>query len=79
MLTWNLTLMRLRVLILSTYRHGLPSNPNSYGSLTDLPDYTFVDGRRTPAGSGKLRRAKEQEAFAVSVCLLTSNKTVGII
>lgn len=28
----------------------LPKNPTSSGPLTDLPDYTFIDGRPTPLG-----------------------------
>lgn len=28
----------------------LPRNPNKSGLLTDLPDYTFLDGRVTPLG-----------------------------
>lgn len=30
--------------------HGLPKNSNSFGPLTNLPDYTFLDGRPTPLG-----------------------------
>lgn len=29
---------------------GLPANPNEFGPLTNLPDYTFLDGRPTPMG-----------------------------
>lgn len=32
------------------YARGLPKNPNTAGPLTDLPDYTFIDGRTTPLG-----------------------------
>lgn len=32
------------------YARGLPRNPNTAGPLTDLPDYTFMDGRPTPLG-----------------------------
>lgn len=28
----------------------LPKNPTSSGPLTELPDYTFMDGRPTPLG-----------------------------
>lgn len=28
----------------------LPRNPTSAGPLTDLPDYSFMDGRPTPLG-----------------------------
>jgi len=36
---------------------GLPKNPNAYGPLTDGPDYSFIDGRPTPPGTGKIKRA----------------------
>lgn len=28
----------------------MPKNPTSSGPLTDLPDYSFMDGRPTPLG-----------------------------
>jgi large subunit ribosomal protein L52 len=28
----------------------MPENPNVEGPLTNLPDYTFMDGRPTPLG-----------------------------
>jgi hypothetical protein len=28
----------------------LPKNPNAEGPLTNLPDYTYMDGRVTPLG-----------------------------
>ncbi|KAH8254680.1 hypothetical protein KR032_011616 [Drosophila birchii] len=31
---------------------GLPENPNAFGPLTNMPDYTFLDGRTTPLGVG---------------------------
>lgn len=30
--------------------NGLPANRSSFGPLTNLPDYTFLDGRPTPLG-----------------------------
>lgn len=30
--------------------NGLHPNPTSFGPLTNLPDYTFMDGRPTPLG-----------------------------
>lgn len=30
--------------------NNLPSCPSSFGPLTNLPDYTFEDGRPTPLG-----------------------------
>lgn len=28
----------------------MPENPNAFGPLTNLPDYTYLDGRPTPLG-----------------------------
>lgn len=28
----------------------LPKNPTSSGTLTDMPDYSFIDGRPAPIG-----------------------------
>jgi len=42
------------------FKKGLARNSNAYGAMTDLPDYTFLDGRRTPAGTGRVQRAKFQ-------------------
>ncbi|KAG4071652.1 hypothetical protein HA402_011806 [Bradysia odoriphaga] len=40
---------------------GLPINPNAHGPLTDLPDYTFMDGSRpTPLGSNQKKRIIKQ-------------------
>jgi len=43
----------------------MASNPNAYGPLTDGPDYSFLDGRPTPPGTGKIKRAMEQKEIAV--------------
>lgn len=47
------------------FRRGLAKNPNSYGPLTDGPDYSFLDGRPTPPGSGKIKRAEKHLAISV--------------
>ncbi|XP_074646560.1 large ribosomal subunit protein mL52-like [Tubulanus polymorphus] len=36
--------------------HGLPSNHNQFGPLTDLPDWSYLDGRPTPIGGGQRKR-----------------------
>lgn len=39
-------------LIDQEWRHDqrLPANPNKEGPLTNLPDFTYMDGRPTPLG-----------------------------
>lgn len=33
----------------------LPKNPTSSGPLTDLPDYSYMDGRPAPLGVSNLK------------------------
>ncbi|CAG7835630.1 unnamed protein product [Allacma fusca] len=44
-----------------------PLNINRYGAFADLPDYTFLDGRRTPPGPNKVRRALKQQEYAKKI------------
>lgn len=39
---------------------NLPSNPNSFGPLTNLPDYSFLDNRPVPYGTNQKKRIDEQ-------------------
>ncbi|XP_063245035.1 large ribosomal subunit protein mL52 [Bacillus rossius redtenbacheri] len=52
-------------------QRGLPENPNSFGPLTNLPDYSFRDGRPTPLGVGQYQRVLRQQDFAEKVVKLT--------
>jgi len=53
-------------------KKGLAANPNAYGAITDLPDYTFIDGSRTPPGPGKVKRAIEQRDLTAKIIQLSS-------
>ncbi|XP_011187324.1 39S ribosomal protein L52, mitochondrial [Zeugodacus cucurbitae] len=53
-------------------QNGLPGNPNAFGPLTNLPDYTFLDGRPTPLGSNQKRRLKKQQEIAAKIVTLSS-------
>ncbi len=44
---------------------GLPKLQTARGPLTDLPDYSFVDGRPTPLSVGQVRRKELQEELTV--------------
>lgn len=52
-------------------RRGLPENPNAFGPLTNLPDYSFLDGRPTPLGSNQKRRLKKQQEIAGKIVTLS--------
>ncbi|XP_030383150.1 39S ribosomal protein L52, mitochondrial [Scaptodrosophila lebanonensis] len=50
---------------------GLPQNPNAFGPLTNLPDYTFLDGRPTPLGSNQKKRLLKQQEIATKIVQLS--------
>ncbi|KAH8277839.1 hypothetical protein KR018_008504 [Drosophila ironensis] len=50
---------------------GLPENPNSFGPLTNLPDYSFLDGRPTPLGANQKRRILKQQEIASKIVELS--------
>ncbi|XP_058396971.1 large ribosomal subunit protein mL52 isoform X3 [Diceros bicornis minor] len=47
-------------------QQGLAANPSGYGPLTELPDWSYADGRPAPPMKGQLRRQAQREKFAVS-------------
>ncbi|XP_036332335.1 39S ribosomal protein L52, mitochondrial [Rhagoletis pomonella] len=51
---------------------GFPGNPNAFGPVTNMPDYTFLDGRPTPLGSNQKRRIKKQQEIAAKIVTLNS-------
>eukprot|EP00099_Drosophila_melanogaster_P019083 NP_610313.1 mitochondrial ribosomal protein L52 [Drosophila melanogaster] len=50
---------------------GLPENPNAFGPLTNLPDYTYLDGRPTPLGANQKRRLIKQQEIATRIVELS--------
>ncbi|KAM9827888.1 large ribosomal subunit protein mL52 [Neosynchiropus ocellatus] len=58
--------------------HGLPRSGSEYGPLTDLPDWSFADGRPAPPMKGMLRRRQEREALARRIVMLNSEVDKGI-
>ncbi|XP_042368649.1 39S ribosomal protein L52, mitochondrial, partial [Plectropomus leopardus] len=46
--------------------HGLSRSGTEYGPLTDLPDWSYADGRPAPPMKGQLRRKQEREVLAVN-------------
>ncbi|GAA6091536.1 39S ribosomal protein L52, mitochondrial [Tachysurus ichikawai] len=44
--------------------NGLAWTGSEYGPLTDLPDWSFTDGRPAPPLKGQVRRQKQREDFA---------------
>ena len=46
---------------------GLPKLQTAKGPLTDLPDYSFLDGRPTPLSVGQVKRKELQEELTVNM------------
>ncbi|XP_061664755.1 39S ribosomal protein L52, mitochondrial [Syngnathoides biaculeatus] len=58
--------------------HGLARSGTEYGPLTDLPDWSFADGRPAPPMKGTLRRRREREELARRIVMLDSEIDRGI-
>ncbi|KAL5021836.1 hypothetical protein ScPMuIL_000991 [Solemya velum] len=56
---------------------GAAINGSSYGVLTDLPDYTFLDGRPTPLSARQKRRRVERMELAKRVVSLVKEMEFG--
>ncbi|XP_068164814.1 large ribosomal subunit protein mL52 [Antennarius striatus] len=58
--------------------HGLSRSGSEYGPLTDLPDWSFADGRPAPPMKGQLRRRQEKEVLARRIVMLSEEMDRGI-
>ncbi|XP_053450268.1 39S ribosomal protein L52, mitochondrial isoform X1 [Nycticebus coucang] len=59
-------------------QQGLAANPSGYGPLTELPDWSYADGRPAPPMKGQLRRKAQREQFARRVVLLSQEMDAGL-
>ncbi|OCT98010.1 39S ribosomal protein L52, mitochondrial isoform X1 [Xenopus laevis] len=59
-------------------RRGFARSGSEYGPLTDLPDWSFADGRPAPPWKGQIRRKEEREALARRVVLLSTEMDQGM-
>ncbi|CAJ1086032.1 S ribosomal protein L52%2C mitochondrial [Xyrichtys novacula] len=58
--------------------HGLARSGTEYGPLTDLPDWSYADGRPAPPLKGQIRRKQEREAIARRIVMLNSEVDKGM-
>ncbi|XP_069375231.1 large ribosomal subunit protein mL52 [Paralichthys olivaceus] len=58
--------------------HGLARSGTEYGPLTDLPDWSFADGRPAPLLKGQQRRKQEREVLARRIVMLNNEVDKGI-
>uniref|UniRef100_K9IFX0 Large ribosomal subunit protein mL52 n=1 Tax=Desmodus rotundus TaxID=9430 RepID=K9IFX0_DESRO len=59
-------------------QQGLAANPSGYGPLTELPDWSYADGRPAPPMKGHLQRKAQREKFARRVVLLSQEMDAGL-
>ncbi|EHB00001.1 39S ribosomal protein L52, mitochondrial [Heterocephalus glaber] len=59
-------------------QQGLAASVSGYGPLTDLPDWSFADGRPAPPMKGQLRRKAQREKLARRVVLLSQEMDAGL-
>ncbi|XP_054572410.1 39S ribosomal protein L52, mitochondrial isoform X1 [Eptesicus fuscus] len=59
-------------------QQGMAANPSGYGPLTELPDWSYADGRPAPPMKGQLRRQAQREKFARRVVLLSQEMDAGL-
>ncbi|XP_044518218.1 39S ribosomal protein L52, mitochondrial [Gracilinanus agilis] len=57
---------------------GLAASPSGYGPLTELPDWSYADGRSAPPMKGQLQRREQREKFARRVVLLSQEIDAGL-
>ncbi|XP_026575285.1 39S ribosomal protein L52, mitochondrial [Pseudonaja textilis] len=59
-------------------KHGLPENPSDQGLTTDLPDWSFADGRPAPPMAGHLRRQEKKRELVRRIAQLSSELDHGM-
>ncbi|KAM8746748.1 large ribosomal subunit protein mL52 isoform 2-T2 [Acanthopagrus schlegelii] len=57
---------------------GVARSGTEYGPLTDLPDWSFADGRLAPPMKGQLRRKQQQEVLARRIVMLNDEMDRGM-
>ncbi|XP_006009824.1 39S ribosomal protein L52, mitochondrial [Latimeria chalumnae] len=58
--------------------HGMARSDSEYGPMTDLPDWSYADGRPGPLMNGQKRRKEERAEFARRVVMLSSEVDRGM-
>ncbi|XP_003474551.1 large ribosomal subunit protein mL52 isoform X2 [Cavia porcellus] len=59
-------------------QQGLAASPSGYGPLTELPDWSYADGRPAPPMKRQLQRKAQREKFARRVVLLSQEMDAGL-
>lgn len=67
------SIFSLLMLFKTCFRQGMPSNPNKFGPLTNLPDYSYLDGRPVPLGMNQKRRMEKQMEYHQKILELSGD------
>ncbi|XP_066460066.1 large ribosomal subunit protein mL52 isoform X1 [Eleutherodactylus coqui] len=59
-------------------KHGFARSDSEYGPLTDLPDWSFADGRPGQPWKGQTRRKEENKEFASRIIRLNNEIDQGM-
>ncbi|XP_056382657.1 39S ribosomal protein L52, mitochondrial [Hyla sarda] len=59
-------------------KHGFARSGSEYGPLTDLPDWSFADGRPAPPWKGQSRRKEENKELASRIVMLSNEIDQGM-
>ncbi|KAM5193591.1 large ribosomal subunit protein mL52 [Mantella aurantiaca] len=59
-------------------QRGFARSDSEYGPMTDLPDWSFADGRPAPLWKGQIRRIEENKALANRIILLSNEIDDGM-
>ncbi|XP_069617887.1 large ribosomal subunit protein mL52 [Ranitomeya imitator] len=59
-------------------KHGFARSGSEYGPLTDLPDWSFADGRAAPPMKGQSRRKEENKELASRIIMFSKEMDEGM-
>ncbi|XP_043855474.1 39S ribosomal protein L52, mitochondrial-like [Dromiciops gliroides] len=59
-------------------QQGLATSPSGNGPLTELPDWSYANGRCATPMKGQLQRKAQREKFARRVVLLSQEMNAGL-
>ncbi|XP_015911644.1 large ribosomal subunit protein mL52 [Parasteatoda tepidariorum] len=52
-------------------KHGIPAKGAEYGPLTDLPDWSYADGRPAPLSEGQKRKIRLNKEYCEQIIKLS--------
>ncbi|XP_073509367.1 large ribosomal subunit protein mL52 [Phyllobates terribilis] len=59
-------------------KHGFARSGSEYGPMTDLPDWSFADGRAAPPWKSQNRRKEENKELASRIIMFSKEMDQGM-